>query len=205
MVVTSKTDEDKREQLEKRKQRAKQVLLEIVRQAGGELRGRLKLFKAFYLAHLLYADSSPGYLTEWPIVRMPHGPGIHAADQLLVELLDEGALAIESTRRPTELAPPEVYREAQNGKSEPPLPPPALKAISEAVSFVRDKSGLQLSEWTHEFSRSWMEAKDGDELNIYIDMIPEEEYLEQKKRVNDIWMAIEWQDRPPAEDDERSP
>jgi hypothetical protein len=204
MVATGKTDEEKQKELEKRKRRVQQVLLEIVRQAGGELRGKLRLFKAFYLAHLLYAEDSPGYLTEWPIVRMPNGPGIHAADQLLVELLEEGALDIESTRRPTDLTPPEVYRETPKGMSEPPLPESAVKAIKEAVTFIRDKSGLELSEWTHEWSRSWNMAKDGDELNIYIDLIPEDEYLERQKRVNDIWMAIEWQDRP-VEDDERSP
>jgi hypothetical protein len=35
------------------KERAKRVIVEILRQAGGEL-GKTKLFKAFWLAHLYY-------------------------------------------------------------------------------------------------------------------------------------------------------
>ncbi len=67
--------------------RAKQVLVELIRAAGGEWTGLTKLYKAFYLAHLYYADSAPGYLTNWPIVRMPNGPGVESGDELLTELV----------------------------------------------------------------------------------------------------------------------
>lgn len=205
-MVTSNDTANETARLE-RKRRAKQVILEIVRQASEDhgLRGKLKLFKAFYLAHLLYAEDSPGYLTEWPIIRMPNGPGIDNADELFEELLAEGALEIESSRRPTDLQAPEVYHWTGKAAPEEPLPEAALQAIREAMTFVRDKSALQLSEWTHELSRSWNFAKDGEQLNIYIDLIPEGEYLTQKKRLDNIWMAIQWADRPPAHDEERSP
>src|SRR5436309_2913255 len=73
------------------KERAKRVILELLRQAGGEM-GKTKLFKAFWLAHLYYSKKAPGYLTDWPIVRMPKGPGIDRADQLILELIHSGQI-----------------------------------------------------------------------------------------------------------------
>ena len=56
--------------------KAKQVILEIIRQSKGRLTGKTRLYMAFYVAHLLYAEQEAGYLTVWPIVKMPFGPGI---------------------------------------------------------------------------------------------------------------------------------
>ena len=44
-----------------------------VRQADG-FRIKTNLFKAFYHAHLEFARTQPGYLSNWPIVHMPNGP-----------------------------------------------------------------------------------------------------------------------------------
>ena len=77
---------------------AKQVLVELIRAAGGEWTGLTKLYKAFYLAHLYYAESAPGYLTNWPIVKMPNGPGIESGEALLNELVIAGILAREGAR-----------------------------------------------------------------------------------------------------------
>ena len=71
------------------KECAKRLILEILRQAGGEIE-KTKIFKAFWLAHLYYSKIAPGYLTDWPIVRMPNGPGIDRGDQLIVELIHSG-------------------------------------------------------------------------------------------------------------------
>ena len=50
---------------------------ELIRQSAGDrIEGKTRLFKAFYFAHLFYARSAVDYLTDWPIVRMPQGPGI---------------------------------------------------------------------------------------------------------------------------------
>ena len=50
---------------------AQQVLLELIQDAGGVWEGKKRLYKAFYFAHLYYAEERPGLLTDWPIVRMP--------------------------------------------------------------------------------------------------------------------------------------
>src|SRR5437773_12483994 len=73
------------------RQLARDIILEILRQAGGELPKTL-LFKAFWLAHLYHAKRTRGFLSAWPIVRMPYGPGIHQGDSLLVELLHAGQI-----------------------------------------------------------------------------------------------------------------
>ena len=74
--------------------RAKQVILHILKRAGGSL-GKSKLFKAFWLAHLFYAKDSPGYLSGWKIVRLPHGPGIDKGDELILQLKKCGDIALD--------------------------------------------------------------------------------------------------------------
>src|SRR5262249_11867399 len=75
--------------------RAQDVILEILRSADGEWTGKARLFKAFYFAHLYYASERPGRLTDWPIVRMPQGPGIDRSEELFEELKEQGQLISE--------------------------------------------------------------------------------------------------------------
>src|SRR5437667_11993892 len=74
------------------RERAKRLILEILRQSEGGL-GKTQLFKAFWLAHLYYFKMAPGYLTDWPIVRMPNGPGIDRADRLILDLVQSEHVA----------------------------------------------------------------------------------------------------------------
>src|SRR5262245_32884077 len=74
------------------RERAKEIIVEIIRRAGGRFRKKTNLFKAYYHAHLHFSKNNPGYLSSWPIVKMPQGPGIHDADLLIAELVDEGVI-----------------------------------------------------------------------------------------------------------------
>src|SRR4051812_11085828 len=74
---------------------AQAVLLEILRLADGEWSGKTRLFKAFYFAHLYYAMDRPEGLTNWPIARMPQGPGIDRSGKLFDELVHDGLLIVE--------------------------------------------------------------------------------------------------------------
>jgi hypothetical protein len=164
--------------------RAKQVLVELIRAAGAEWTGLTKLYKAFYLAHLYYADSAPGYLTNWPVVKMPFGPGIESGDDLLNELVLSGILSREYT-----LIGP--YTGTVFHLTEKPLPGDGLShqavhAIGLAVTFVKEKGAAELSELTHEFSRSWNTAQDGQELNIYIDLIPDDEFAARDQHLSTL-------------------
>ena len=75
--------------------KAKQIIKEIIRQAGGRLDGKTRLYKAFYLAHLFYFERSPGLLSDWPIVKMPNGPGIDDGDILIDSMVAAGEIALE--------------------------------------------------------------------------------------------------------------
>ena len=154
--------------------KAQDVILEVLRNTDGEWTGKTKLFKAFYFAHLDYALEQPGLLTDWPIVRMPQGPGIDKSHLLFDGLVREGYLIVE---RVHEGPYPECrYRLTDKGREEKRPPEDARAAIKEATLFCLSRTAAELSQLTHERSRSWREGKDGEVLNIYIDTIPEEEY-----------------------------
>jgi hypothetical protein len=153
---------------------AQRVVLELIRSAGGTWDGRAKLSKAFYFAHLYYAAAAPGILTDWPIVRTPQGPGIHNGSVLLQGLVKNGYLAVETTREGP--YPDSRYRLTVKANAEPSLPEDARVAVQAATDFVTPRTAAELSQLTHERSRSWREAKDGDVLDVYIDLIPDEEY-----------------------------
>jgi len=153
---------------------AQRVILELIRHAGQTWDGKTKLFKAFYFAHLYYASKEPGLLTDWPIVRTPQGPGIDKSQPLLQGLVKNGYLTIESIQE----GPYPEYRYCLSEKAaaEPPLAEDARAAIKAAADFVLPKTASELSQLTQERSRSWLQAKDGDLLDIYIDLIPEDDY-----------------------------
>lgn len=164
--------------------RAKQVLVELIRAAGGEWTGKTRLYKAYYLAHLYYAETEPGYLTNWPVLKMPYGPGIECGDGLLKELVLSGVLAIKHTA----VGPYTATAYGLTGKpvAGEPLSQEAVRAIEQAASFVREKGATDLSDLTHEFSRSWNSAQEGQELNINVDLIPDDEFAARQERLSTL-------------------
>lgn len=177
------------------KQRAKQIIAEIIRLHLGEVPAKASLCKAFYFAHLYYAKDASGYLSDWPIVKAPNGPGIQDADELLGEMVDEGVIEFHDVN----VGPYNSvsYRLVKNPVPEA-LSPVESQAIRAAVDFVREKTGGELSHITQEFSRSWRMAADGDELNIYIDLEPEDQFLRRMqgfkkfdRAIAEAWPAVQ--------------
>ncbi len=164
--------------------RAKQVLVELIRAAGGEWTGKTRLYKAYYLAHLYFAENEAGYLTNWPVVKMPYGPGIECGEELLNELVLSGVLAREHTALGPYTAT--AYRLTQKPLPGEVLSAQALHAIEKTVSFVKEMGATELSDLTHEFSRSWNRAQDGQELNIYVDLIPDDEFDAREQRLSTL-------------------
>jgi hypothetical protein len=167
--------------------RAKAVLIEIMRLYGGAVNNKIHLFKTFYFAHLYYARSAPDYLSDWPIVRMPLGPGIGDSDELIDSLVQDGDVEVSRV----EVGPFLAYR-YQLLRDEIPssLSLEAIGAIRDAVEFTKHKSASELSEITHQYSRSWQEAEDGAELNIYIDLLDANEYAIQKEKADRLAAAV---------------
>ena len=77
------------------KEAAKDVICELLAANGGMLRGKVRLNKAFYFAHLYFWRDAGGVLTDHPIVRLPHGPCIDDASELLTELATENRVSIQ--------------------------------------------------------------------------------------------------------------
>ena len=163
---------------------AKRLVLELIRKADGQVTGKTRLFKAFYFAHLIYFENNPGLLTNWPIARMPQGPGIHKSEELFDQLVKEGWLVIDHVHE--NVYPEYRYLLTEKANDLAPLPNAADLAIQRAVDFVKDKTAVQLSQLTHEYSRSWIEGKSGDLLDIYIDVIPDDEYERRKAQLVEL-------------------
>jgi hypothetical protein len=156
------------------KERAKRIIAEIIKQNGGVFVNKTNLFKAFYRAHLYYADREVGYLSDWPIVKMPRGPGIDNFDLLLGELLTDGVLHVDEidvgnkTAIRFEWTGQELHGER--------LSDDAIQAIRKGVEMVQGKTADSVSHESHRDSRSWQEAKNGERLNIYLDSLSDDEY-----------------------------
>lgn len=168
--------------------RAKQIILHILKQAGGSL-GKTRLFKVFWLAHLYYAKNNPGYLSGWKIVRLPHGPGIDKGEDLILQLKKSGDIAVDHEPRGPYT---EMVCKLSEQSSLKDISEEATKAIKTSVGVITDLHGSveQISEWSHEVSRSWMLTPNGEELDIYSDLIPDDEYLERQlnlKELNEVY------------------
>ena len=172
------------------KELAKAIVVEIIRQAGGTLENKTNLYKAFYHSHLWFARKNTGYLSNWPIVRMPNGPGIDNFDNLLGELIAEGFLKTQQVKKGGRSA----FKFVASKKQLSPglLPEGAVDAIREGVAEVKGKTAAQVSDASH--NRAWRAAPNGGEMNIYADLLTEEEHAhlvgefrKASKVVDEIW------------------
>src|ERR1035437_4824476 len=77
------------------KNTAKRIICAIIQEGGGHLESQVRLYKAFYWAHLAYWGMYEGILSSYPIARMPNGPGVDRGEDLLFELHAEGLISIE--------------------------------------------------------------------------------------------------------------
>ena len=155
---------------------AKSVICDLIAAAGGMLCGTVRLNKAFYFAHLYYWRDQKDVLTDYPIVRLPNGPCIDDYEILLEELARDGRIAV--TTRPLGPYTETVYRLAEDRPFE--RDGPRAAAILSAVEFVESHSAVELSEITHEHSRSWQETPNGKEMNIYADLLSDEQIWQMK-------------------------
>jgi hypothetical protein len=167
---------------------AQRVILELIRNAGEEWVGKSKLAHAFYLAHLYYAEERPGILTDWPIVRLPEGPGIHNSGDLLGGLVHDGHLIVERTHEGP--YPESRYRLTEKASALPALPEEARRAVQQAAEYALPLRASELSQITRERSRSWRQGRDGQTLNIYIDLIADDEYEEGEAKLASLEQAL---------------
>ena len=171
------------------KDRAKRIIIEVIRQAGGSFERKTNLYKAFYHAHLKYAGDNPGYLSRWPIVRMPNGPGIDNFDSLVGELLLTGVLHVGTVM----IGDKEAVRFELTVLADSVLPMEDAErgAIKFGVDSVAGKTAKQVSKESHDTSRAWRAARDGEELDIYADLSSDEEHDAFSKEYDSISTTID--------------
>lgn len=166
------------------REQAKNLICDIIEMEGGNIAGLTRLYKAFYYAHLYYWECGTGVLTSYPVVRMPRGPAIDDGPALLNELKGEGAIHMS-----VQMNGP--YKENVISLSVRRHCDPSsdrYKAIKAAIEQVKGKTASQLSEETHAYSRSWQSGKDGQELDIYVDLMDDMEFQkmqEDRKQAED--------------------
>lgn len=168
------------------KERAKAIIVEIVRQAGGRFRNKTNLFKAFWRAHVSYAESHLTALSDWPIVRMPMGPGIDKFNILLGELLTEGILEAEQVQHADFTG--FVFHLLPGAPAS--LAADEIAAVKAGVAAVDGKSASDVSDDSHDRSRAWQMAADGAELDVFLDAIPEAEYREREQRLRELALCL---------------
>jgi hypothetical protein len=163
------------------------VILEILKQlTSGKPTplpiGRDTLDYVFWLAHLYYAKSHPGYLTTWPLVRTRWGVEIKDAGALLRNLAEEELVRVEQVERGPFLVT--VYS-ATGKDSAVELPAGGVEAIQKAVSLgpVFPPNGC---DWPAAVSRAWRATPDGEEMDIYLDLIPEDLYQERRHQLEGL-------------------
>lgn len=159
---------------------AKRILLEILRQTNGRMEGKTRLYKAFYFAHLFYYKHGHGLLSDWPIVRMPRGPGIDSANDLLRELRDDGFISMGVQQNgPYD----ECWYELASDRP-PDLDSKEIEAIRLAVEYIKEMNASEVSDKSH--LRSWWKGKDGYPMNIYVDLLDDDEYDEDSAQIDRI-------------------
>jgi len=167
---------------------AKRVILEILRQAGsGPEKGRglsaVGLAHAFWSAHLYHARKNGGYLTDWPLVRTPWGADIQGGAALLRELIQDGLVAAGQE----EFGPFPVTTYAHTGK---PFAPEAAPEMAEAVRQALGTPPVAHTPacwaWWAVLSRAWRTTPDGAEMDIYLDLIPDDLYEERRGLLEDM-------------------
>lgn len=161
-----------------RRAEALDLICEIIATAGSKLNGKTRLHKAFYVSHLLYWRETQKPLTAYPIVHMPHGPGIDEGDDLIDELEFTERLRVE--RDNSGVYPDTTYVLTKAVEIHP-ADSPRQRAITRAVKWALARYATDLSNETHENSRSWQITRDGQELDIYLDLMTDEEYNRLKE------------------------
>ena len=167
-------------------ERASLVLVEILRQltSGNSypLVGRAELTQLFWLAHLYYARRGRGYLTAWPFIRTPNGFEIHKGVSLVEGLVRQGLAGVKEE----EFGPLPRTLYFWTGKAlAPDLAEQAVEAIRQALAFFHANRNLPWG-WYRAHSRAWEKTPDGEEVDIYLDLIPDRVYEEETRMLQEL-------------------
>jgi hypothetical protein len=163
----------------KRRKKAQAVIVALVDAAGADGLLRTNLYKAFWLSHLFAMTETGRSLTDWPIVKMPRGPGIHEFTDLISDLVGSVLQDDEETVGPLPRPTDACSRSRARAEAISELRSDELVAVKHAVKLVGSRSANDASRLSHEVSRSWREAQKGAELDIYLDLLVDDEEVDR--------------------------
>ena len=143
---------------------------------------RTVFYKVFWRAHLRHMLQHGRALTDWPIVRMPNGPGIEKGPELLAQLAEEGAIVQEIVPAGDhEAIVARVRDHARAQAARDGFTIEERASIKWAGDLLRNVSSTTASDQRHLAYRVWRDHADGDTLPIYADLIVDDERLQRMR------------------------
>jgi hypothetical protein len=152
--------------------------------------GKLRLYKAFYRAHLLYFEDTGLDLTGHSMVHMPNGSGIGQAQDLIQELMESGAL-VETigngtrTKEHVYTTPEGLHLEEDEER---------LDAMRRAVAWANALTEEELKDGSH--NRSWRESVNGEEQNIFVDVLSDARVAQIRNEARERLSQVEESSEP---------
>jgi hypothetical protein len=113
-------------------------------------------------------------LTGWAIVHLPEGPAIDRLDGLLGDLVQEKRLLVsyvpdgpyqKAVYRLGTAIPVELDDEGYE----------AGEALASATQYIAGKTAAELSQESHENSRAWQQTKDGEVMDLVLDVVTDDD------------------------------
>lgn len=167
--------------------KAKIIVCALIHAEGGKFRGKTRLNKAFWRAHVYHYRHNSGLLSKYPIARLPEGPAIDDLDQLLFALEQEGRILI------TEQAAGPYLETVMVLKSNPPrLQEDEAAAIADAIRWIKNKSASQVAKESHRLSYGWKTLSNGDIIDVQMDALDANDLKARAAEARTIAKNLNW-------------
>lgn len=166
---------------------AKQIVCAIVLKSGGRFRGKTRLNKVFWWAHVYHRKFKNGFLSGYPIARLPEGPAIESLDQLISELERENKIV--ASVEPKGPYWEEVFTLAH--QAEVSLTREELDSIQKAVVWADNKTAVYISQESHRLSLGWQAGNDGEIIDIALDAVDDQGARDSSIEVNRVTRLVE--------------
>ena len=130
-------------------------------------------------------------LSDWPIVRMPNGPGIESGDALLGELERDGVVDQKLVTMDTHESIVCILKDEGRGAAAwDSLTEDEKESVQWAVKRFQDHDSEQATDASHDLSWVWHELPDSAELPIYADLIEDPERIARLRSARDEFRRL---------------
>ena len=169
-------------------EKAKGVVGTLIEAGGGRFESKTRLNAAFWWAHLHFYRHHEGLLSRYPIARLPEGPAILDADDLIADLERQERIKVAITSAG---GCPQYHFELLPADSLP-LTDDAIDSIRAAWAWVKSKSAAEASLESRKLSRGWRSGRDGDIIDYANDALSEADLMESQKTIQAMDDNLKW-------------